>query len=340
MEWMLLSLAQRLAKDLGVGTIAALDPIALSLLYQEQAQRRAMMKEGEAYTGHAPVRLANDRPTGELARLFRAAGFAAAAYGSALEHMRSIPHAGKGLVLGMGRLVAERTGVKQMLKEVLSNEVLPLAEQSFMEWGSGAANCIKVVHELCRGSEVVFWDHTSSLFSPCMYIAVDHKSGWVVLSVRGTMHTSDVVADLCIEPTPFLTGRAHSGFAAAAWQLMKDHGPRLARALAAHPGYELVLTGHSMGAGIAALATMLLRARDGDVEAALRAGAEGVGGEPMEVVARARAARCYALACPCVSSLPLARAADLYVTSIVCGKDVIPRLVSTHVPAAPGGVED
>ena len=148
------------------------------------------------------------------------------------------------------------------------------------------------------------------------------------------------MADLCIEPTPFLTGRAHSGFAAAAWQLMKDHGPRLARALAAHPGYELVLTGHSMGAGIAARATMLLRARDGDVEAALRAGAEGVGGEPMEVVARARAARCYALACPCVSSLPLARAADLYVTSIVCGKDVIPRLVSTHVPAAPGGVED
>ena len=106
--------------------------------------------------------------------------------------MRSIPHAGKGLVLGVGRLMAERTGVKQMLKEVLSNEVLPLAEQSFMEWGSGAANCIKVVHELCRGSEVVFWDHTSSLFSPCMYIAVDHKSGWVVLAVRGTMHTSDV----------------------------------------------------------------------------------------------------------------------------------------------------
>jgi len=54
------------------------------------------------------------------------------------------------------------------------------------------------------------------------------------------------------------TGHAHAGIAAATWQMVSVFVPRLAAALAAHPSYTPVLTGHSMGAGVAALLTMLL----------------------------------------------------------------------------------
>ena len=45
---------------------------------------------------------------------------------------------------------------------------------------------------------------------------------------------------------------------AAAVQLVAAFVPRLAAALAAHKGYGAVVTGHSMGAGVAALLAMLL----------------------------------------------------------------------------------
>jgi surfactin synthase thioesterase subunit len=45
-----------------------------------------------------------------------------------------------------------------------------------------------------------------------------------------------------------------------------------ARALACHPGYRLLLTGHSMGAGVAACLAMLVRSNDADILAAANQG--------------------------------------------------------------------
>lgn len=110
-------------------------------------------------------------------------------------------------------------------------------------------------------------------FSPAALVALDHASRWVVLAVRGTLSGPDTITDACAHSAPFLGGTAHAGFALSAWQVVQRHVPAVAAALAAFPEYQLVLTGHSMGGGVAALVSMLLRSDDADVRSAVVAGA-------------------------------------------------------------------
>eukprot|EP00966_Prymnesium_polylepis_P011144 256186-Prymnesium_polylepis.2 len=64
------------------------------------------------------------------------------------------------------------------------------------------------------------------------------------------------------------------------------------RALEANPGYDLVVTGHSLGAGTAALLTLLLyHARSGAADAA-------AAGEPTPLPPAGTRLRCFAFACP------------------------------------------
>jgi hypothetical protein len=167
-------------------------------------------------------------------------------------------------------------------------------------------------------------------FQPCAYVALDRAAGWVVLAVRGTLSGHDTLTDACAAPVRFLSGWAHAGMAAAAWQLVRTHLPAAAGALAKHPGTRLVLTGHSMGGGVAALAAALCASDDADVAAAAArgaaAGAPGDAAAAAAACAAVRAAHAVAFACPCVASLPLAAALRCHVTSLVAGKDVVPRL--------------
>lgn len=167
-------------------------------------------------------------------------------------------------------------------------------------------------------------------FQPCAYVALDRAQGWVVLAVRGTLSGHDTLTDACAEPVPFLDGHAHAGMAAAAWQVVRIHLPAAAAALAANTGMQLLVVGHSMGGGVAALVAQLCSSDDVDVVAAAARGAAT--GAPDDAAAAAaactavRAARAVAIACPCVASLPLAAAMQPRVTSLIAGKDIVPRL--------------
>ena len=48
-------------------------------------------------------------------------------------------------------------------------------------------------------------------FSPASYVAVDRAGGKVVLAIRGTVSTGDLLTDAVSTSTPFLGGWAHSG---------------------------------------------------------------------------------------------------------------------------------
>ena len=54
----------------------------------------------------------------------------------------------------------------------------------------------------------------------------------------------------------------HAGFIAAAEALAGELRAPVAEALAAHPGYALVVTGHSLGAAVASLVALLWAADD------------------------------------------------------------------------------
>lgn len=116
-------------------------------------------------------------------------------------------------------------------------------------------------------------------------------------------------------------GYAHTGMLEAARWFMKHESKHLTELMQRHPTYQLKVLGHSLGAGTAALLTMLVRAGSSAEEQ----------GAVMDAAMRARVS-CTAVATPPCLSYDLAVATAPYVTSVVLDDDVIPRtsLVSLY----------
>lgn len=91
--------------------------------------------------------------------------------------------------------------------------------------------------------------------------------------MRGSLSMRDVFTDLTAGAERFeapgmpADTTAHRGMIAGAEQLLKrlHDGHLLERAFATHPDYALVLTGHSLGAGVSVLLGALLRPRYADL---------------------------------------------------------------------------
>jgi len=91
-------------------------------------------------------------------------------------------------------------------------------------------------------------------------VAVDHAHQEVVLAIRGTFSVQEIVVDLTsFSREGFGGGEAHEGMATMAERLWQVAGPAIVKTLKDHPNYNLVVTGHSLGAGTASLLTILLK---------------------------------------------------------------------------------
>jgi hypothetical protein len=93
---------------------------------------------------------------------------------------------------------------------------------------------------------------------PDFVILRDRKSSSIVLVIRGTFDRKDVLIDLNCKEAPFLDGVAHGGILTGARNILEKAGPILKNALQENPTYHLIITGHSLGAGTAILATMCI----------------------------------------------------------------------------------
>jgi hypothetical protein len=137
----------------------------------------------------------------------------------------------------------------------------------------------------------------------------------------------------------------HEGLAAAAEALAAEVGPAIALAAAARKAsrdgsggsWRVFVTGHSAGGGVAALLALHLRAQARELAAGVvgAAAANGEGGEDTAAASAAAgaaaeealaAASAVAFACPPLASLALARALSPFVTTVLCGADVVPTL--------------
>ena len=96
----------------------------------------------------------------------------------------------------------------------------------------------------------------------CLLVCDDARQQ-VILTVRGTFSLSGIITDLAGYCEPFCGGQAHAGMAVAAretWDtLWQDILQPQMQALPAT--YDLVITGHSLGAGVACLINILVHDR-------------------------------------------------------------------------------
>ncbi|TRY83776.1 hypothetical protein DNTS_025261, partial [Danionella cerebrum] len=142
------------------------------------------------------------------------------------------------------------------------------------------------------------------------FVALDHQREAVLVSVRGTLSLKDVLTDLsaecenlCVEGVSG-TCYAHKGISQAAHYIYKRlvNDGILSQAFSIAPEYSLVITGHSLGAGAAALLSVLLRCQHPSLQ-------------------------CYAFSPPGgLMSKALADYCKQFVVSVVLGKDLVPRL--------------
>ncbi|EGO27137.1 hypothetical protein SERLADRAFT_413658 [Serpula lacrymans var. lacrymans S7.9] len=188
---------------------------------------------------------------------------------------------------------------------------------------------------------------------PRFWVLTDHGRQQVVLVLRGTMSLNELAVDLTCEPTTFepattlhhdhderLPGTpAKTSRRRASQQSLSSNSPphyqvhsgmlRMARvmgevgkpvhlavmdALIRYPDYELILCGHSLGAGVATLLGLMWA----DPTTCRTVYSSGL---PVD-----RPVAVYAFAPPCFTDAALSRLAKKLVTSFVYSDDVVSRL--------------
>ena len=189
------------------------------------------------------------------------------------------------------------------------------------------------------------------------YINLDHGAQCVVLTCRGTLGLSDVLTDLCahyedlVLPTILPNGKrgerhappthkVHAGMYASARLLSTETSTvfrTIKEALEDYPDYGLVLCGHSLGGGVAALLSLLWSTQKEDFEIYMEHEGASSNTEypdittpfvtsPGSGLPAGRPIHCYAFGPPCVMSLPLSQYCEGLVTTVVHQYDIVPTL--------------
>ncbi|TPX56879.1 hypothetical protein PhCBS80983_g04230 [Powellomyces hirtus] len=141
---------------------------------------------------------------------------------------------------------------------------------------------------------------------PAFFLALDKENWKIVVAIRGTASLHDAIVDLKMDCEPFLGGYAHQGMAHLSHKLLERILPNLTALQRIHPNFDLIITGHSLGAGIASLLTLMLAS------------------EPHKNTFPRVRGVCFATPACCTEDLM--ELAEKYVDSLVLGYDVVPAL--------------
>ncbi|KAH8171494.1 lipase (class 3) domain-containing protein [Sarocladium implicatum] len=176
------------------------------------------------------------------------------------------------------------------------------------------------------------------------YISLDHSAKAVVLACRGTLGFEDILADLTCDYDNLIwrgrTFRVHKGIHASARRLLEGSDGRvlitIQEALREFPDYGLVLTGHSLGAGVAALLGVMLSEPNSQgigfvtssraLHRTLSSSTPTSAIRPDISLPTGRRIHVYAYGPPGVMSLSLCKLTKGLITSVVHGNDIVPHL--------------
>jgi len=189
---------------------------------------------------------------------------------------------------------------------------------------------------------------TDTGFPLVHFLCVDHESKAIVLTLRGTWGFEDILTDMTCDYDDLLwqgrSWKVHKGMHASARRLLEGGGGRVMNtiraALEEFPDYGVVMCGHSLGGGVAALlATMISEPVNETAETAfvtasyqsvmrrmLPSGNGAYNVQPYYFLPPGRPIHVYAYGPPAVMSPFLRRATRGLITTIVNGQDVVPSL--------------
>mmetsp|Transcript_74248 Transcript_74248/g.172236 ORF Transcript_74248/g.172236 Transcript_74248/m.172236 type:complete len:400 (+) Transcript_74248:101-1300(+) len=160
--------------------------------------------------------------------------------------------------------------------------------------------------------DVKYLYRSTSVCCPSFFVTSDPETSEIVLCIRGTATAADALNEVHCVKEPFLGGRAHSGILDGARHVVDAVKEQLVQLSQDSPRKSVAIVGHSVGAGIAVLATILL---SGD-------------GSPFARLMAASKVKCFAFAPPPVFeplwALPPWVHASTY--SFVNNMDCVPRV--------------
>ncbi|CAL8110760.1 unnamed protein product [Orchesella dallaii] len=158
--------------------------------------------------------------------------------------------------------------------------------------------------------DLLYASFENKVFQTPFFIALDHGERFIVVAIRGTMSLRDAITDLSAEAKPLdFPGipegcKAHHGMLLAAkntFDKINELGT-LQRAANNYPTYTIVVTGHSLGAGTAALLSLMLKTTYPNL-------------------------KCFSYSPPgCLVTAEAAQFCESFVTSVIVGDDIVPRL--------------
>ena len=147
---------------------------------------------------------------------------------------------------------------------------------------------------------------------PGYYLMVDHNTKRIVLSIRSSQSFGDVITDLNANPCAFtvdnINGKVHEGMLQSAYSLKDAITEPLLQTCALHEDYKMVITGHSLGGGVAALLGLMYKDHP--------------------IIRQKHGLKVYAFASPCIVSKEFTdnEIGSDFITSIAVNCDMVTRL--------------
>ncbi|KAI9338843.1 hypothetical protein BDR26DRAFT_407142 [Obelidium mucronatum] len=160
---------------------------------------------------------------------------------------------------------------------------------------------------------LLYWDHSKRTISTTRYYIVhDTKIDAIVISIQGTISAFQLLTDVNADYFPFQNGSVHKGIFRAAQHIFETQFKQLLIWVKELKLASIFCTGHSLGAGVCTLLTLLL-------EEQIEAFQKASGNRDFRVHA-------HAFATPGVATKPLATKCKHLIDNYVMENDIVPRM--------------